>query len=529
MSVRLTISVLLVVLLLLAATLVASPAHAAEALDWSEPQPVAEELATSWFPEIAVDPSGTFWMVWSGNLTGENANETGAINGAVMISKLTPDGWTSATDLYVMFGGIASRPMLAIDDTYIHLLFRTGEEGAGEKHFYMRAPLAADPTDLHVWSDPVPIAGGQSYWSDIKTLPDGTLLVTYNQRITVATDAGPEQKTELYSRRSLDQGQTWEPPVRISAGAGLVARNTLTVSPLDGTVTVAWDVGYDNMTGKGEPGGIYTAVSTDSGASWSTPQRLDPPEAGVESQAAAGTVVQNMIANNGEIIVMVYRSTAKDLLYYRTSADNGLTWQPEVRIPDAIPRPYSSNHQFDKYGLSVDSAGNFIFTYVSTDPDAPQGLSVMSMTFDERGWSEPELIGSPDGYPEYARTAIALGNQLQVVYFVRDAQFSDSGHYVLWTATAHSDAPATAPLAIQPAPQPEDTVPSNVVSREKVEIEPFPTPPPPGDPLDVIGHPPAPQSVINSPIVKILAGTIAALGAVLLVVGLSRVARQHRI
>lgn len=507
----------------------AIPVAAEGPLVWTPAQPVAEDLDTSWFPEIAADPGGTFWMVWSGNLTDENANETGAINGAIMISKKTPEGWTPAVDLYVMSGGTASRPMLAIDDTFIHLIFRTDTHGQGEKHFYMRAALAADPTNLHSWSEPIAIAGGQSYWSDIATLPDHTLLVSYNQRITSTLDSDAEQQTALYTRRSRNQGTTWEAPVRVSPPGDRVARNSLAVSPADGTVTLVWDVGYDNMSGKGEPAGIFSAVSTDSGASWEDVQRIDAPEAKVASEAAAGTVVQSMVASNGTLTMLVYRSTAHDMLLYRTSADGGRTWQPEVAIEDVVARPYLTDHQFDKYGLAADSAGNFILTYIGTNPDAPDGLSAMSVIYEDEAWSSPTIIGGLIGFPEYAQIAVALGNQVQLVYFVRDQQFQDLGHYVLWVTSTTTDAPASQPQPIKPDPDPAPMPTAAPVVQLEIQVEPVPTPLPPTDPVPIRDAPRQPQSVISRPIGETLIITGLALVAVLLALTATRFARQHHI
>ena len=59
--------------------------------------------------------------------------------------------------------------------------------------------------------------------------------------------------------------------------------------------------------------------------------------------------------------------------------------------------------------------------------------------------------------PEWPRIAVGLGNQLHVVWFVRDAENlfnSDAGNYQVWYATRTTNSPAIAPVAVPDIPPP---------------------------------------------------------------------------
>jgi hypothetical protein len=231
---------------------------------------------------------------------------------------------------------------------------------------------------------------------------------------------------------------TWSPPVRVSSGAGRVARVSLAWSPDSQTIVAAWDEGYDNLIGVGDPDGVATAVSHDAGETWS-PEQIFP-----------GSVEQSVVATNGATSLLVYRSTTRDVLLYRVSDDHGLTWSAETPIPSVVARPYTDKHNFDKLSLAVDGDGRFLLAYIGTDDNAPHGLSVMVASYADDTWAAPRIVAAPDGFPEYPRIVIALGNQLTLVYFVRDNEF-DVGHYTLWAVSATTQARAIAPTAVTPA------------------------------------------------------------------------------
>jgi hypothetical protein len=86
-----------------------------------------------------------------------------------------------------------------------------------------------------------------------------------------------------------------------------------------------------------------------------------------------------------------------------------------------------------------------------------ESLSVLHLTWDGSNWSESEAITTLVGsVPEWPRIAIGLGNQLHVVWFVRDEPHiweSEKGEYQIWYAHGTSSAPVAAP-AVWPTSTP---------------------------------------------------------------------------
>lgn len=489
----------------LVAFMLAPNALAAEQVAWNDTEQLGTELPSSWFPEIVADQTGTVWAVWE---TTYEANETGitdANGGAIMLARLDEDGWSEPANIHVKDIYNAGRPILFSDGMYMHLLIRTVAPGESIQQlariFHLRAPLSANLLDARSWSQPQSLSDAAAYWGQIAAMPDGTLVVTYNQIAQSLIDGMPEGRTTLFSRRSTDHGATWDPPVRISHGEQRVVRNSL-LALADGTLIVAWDEGYDNLTGLGTPVGGVTAFSTDGGLTWEGHTTF------------RRHTEQSTLATDGERVLLLYRSTVDNGLYYRESLDQGHTWSDELVVPEAILEPYSGPHNFHRLGVAVDSAGAITVAYIGPWTAAETGIAVLTVTYAAGEWSTPVLAARTSGYPEYPRMTVALGNQLRLVYFVREERFGDSEPYTIWAAAGSTDAPAL-------NPQPLLEAPASVRAAVQPEVEPiqpeaFPTMPPAPEPLPGSTRGAlSPQAALDQPLVWIIAATIGALLTIL--------------
>jgi len=493
----------LVSLLILVLALVPNVALASDPPTWDEPIQIGDAIPSSWFPDINVDPNGKVRMVWSASLVEGDLNESHAIAGAVIYAEETAEGWSNPADIFVMDGGIASRPMIVSDGAWVHLIFRYAPPGVPVRVVYSRAPAGADLHNTHSWSAPLKLTTDESYWTQIRVLPDGRLVVLYNQMIPVKVGGIEERRPALYSRTSDDHGLTWSSPRRISTSADRVARTTL-ASTADGShLLAAWDVGYDNMSATGTPSGVATAVSADGGQTWSEPWTLN------------GEYEQSVVATDNHRALLVYRSTISDRLFYRTSTDGGLTWSAGREVPGAQAREYVNKHNFDKLSLAVDGDGRFLLGWVGTDEDAPKGLSVMVATWDGLVWTNPQVVASPDGFPEYPRLAISLGNQMRVAYFVRDNVF-DIGRYTMWIVNGTSDAATIAPLDIEPAPLIVPATPIIPTPQLFTGVTPPPAPAPVERP--VLSNS-TPQAINTLPIRQIVTMTASGVVIAMLIAG----------
>lgn len=479
-------------------------------VEWSEPEVLQDPYVSSWFPEVTADNVGTVHLVWEAtrDLTSPEVFDLNA--GAIVYSQYTEDGgWSEPNDIYVKDVYNAARPIVWSDNHYVHVLARGLRDSSPRTMsaqnlaaiYHIRAPIESDHRDAQSWSPPIRLSTGAAYWGGIQTLPDGTLVVVYNELTTIMAGGNQETRTVLFSRSSPDFGTTWLDPVRISWSDERVARSSL-VSLEDGTLVVAWDEGYDNLTGQGTPSGIYTAVSTDGGASWSEPQRID----------TRGTVEQATLGVSGDSVMIVYRATDEDILLYHLSTDGGRTWTEDARIPDAVPRTFGGSHHFDKLALATDASGRIILAYVGQTEGTASGLSVMVASFQNGSWSTPDVVASPIGFPEYPRLTVLLGNQIFLAYFVRDEIFEDDGRYVIWTVTGTTDARPIPPASQQP--EESDRARPTPESSADVAVVEFPPPPPPTSldqtlstdsirPQDVIEHPMA-RSLVATALIVIL-------------------------
>jgi hypothetical protein len=487
------------------AFLLTTNALAAEQVAWNDTAQLGAELPSSWFPEIVADQTGTVWAVWETTYEANETSITDANGGAIMLARLDEDGWSEPANIHVKDIYNAGRPILFSDGMYMHLLVRTVPPGEPilelARIFHLRAPLSANLLDARAWSQPQPLSDAAAYWGQITATPDGTLVATYNQIIEAFIDGAPEGRTALFSRRSTDHGTTWEPPVRVSHGEQRAVRNSL-LAFADGTLVVAWDEGYDNLTGLGTPVGGATAVSTDGGLTWEGHTTF------------RRHTEQSTLATDGERVLLLYRSTVDNGLYYRESLDQGHTWSDELVVPDAALEPYSGPHNFHRLGVATDSAGAITVAYIGAWTAAETGIAVLTVTFADGEWSAPVLAARASGYPEYPRVAVALGNQLRLVYFVRQERFADSEPYTIWAVSGSTAAPALTPQPLLDAPAPAPVVVEPAV--EPIQLEAFPTTPPAPEPFPASAHGAlSPQATLDQPIIWVIAATIGALLTIL--------------
>lgn len=122
---------------------------------------------------------------------------------------------------------------------------------------------------------------------------------------------------EIYYKRSTNQGVTWEPDIRLTYDAG-VSFGPCAVAKDSMVHVVFQDSRYGNWE-------LFYICSTDYGVTWSSEVRLTDATETSEAPSVAVSALNIHIAwwdnrdGNYEI-------------YYKTSTDLGLTWQPDDRL-----------------------------------------------------------------------------------------------------------------------------------------------------------------------------------------------------
>jgi len=196
---------------------------------------------------------------------------------------------------------------------------------------------------------------------------------------------------EIYTKRSLNEGVTWQADVRLSNNAA--DQYHPAVAAVDSSVHVVW---WDERQGLNSE--IFYKRSTDAGATWSEDTRLtrDTAKSHYPSIAAAGDTVH---------VVWWDERTGWDI-WYKRSTDAGTTWSADIALT-ATP------------GLSMwpslaVSAGSVHVVWFD-DRDGNQEIYYKRSTDGGSTWGEDVRLTSASFYSEYPVTA-ASGQLVHVAW-----------------------------------------------------------------------------------------------------------------
>ncbi len=131
---------------------------------------------------------------------------------------------------------------------------------------------------------------------------------------------------EIYYKRSMNNGASWDPDVRLTNSTGLSNYPAIFVSGLN--VRIAW---RDYRDGNYEE---YYKQSNNGGVSWGNDVRLT-------NAQSTSSIPAIYISNNNEFIVWHdYRDDPNgDIeaeIYFKKSTDNGITWSNDFRLTNSV-------------------------------------------------------------------------------------------------------------------------------------------------------------------------------------------------
>lgn len=425
----------------------------AQGLGWSTPTP----LGAYWFPDVATDASGRVHAVWSSGAEGFDT---------VMYAARTDSIWSRAVDIMAMpqiaGGSEASRPTLLVDsDNNLHLTYRY------TTIYYSQAPAGGAGVPGY-WRAPFAIDEG--YFSRIARDSKGVLHLIFTQNVQTAAC---RICYHIFYVRSTDDGLMWSDPLDISVQPTGAAKPQLIVDSRD-NLHVVWEGGYGGSYGQlSDPTSAFYAGSQDGGASWSRPYEFDPRRG--KTTAAMSRNVTIAEDANGHLVT-AWLAIPEDIVYYQLSTDAGKTWSVPAPVPNVLGIWGLYQSRLDDYTMAVDSAGRVHLVMVGRRLLEQPNAELLHLVWNGSGWSAPTAIASYVGdMPEWPRIAVGLGNQLHVVWFVRDAENlfnSDAGNYQVWYATSTTDSPAIAPVAVPDIPPP---TPNPDAARVNIAAVPTPT------------------------------------------------------
>lgn len=170
----------------------------------------------------------------------------------------------------------------------------------------------------HTWQDEYTLientAGLNVMSPALARLKDGSLGMVYSHR---------ESKKEAHRAfvRSIDEGQTWSDPIRMTDGAYktgchdrfIVLESGRLIAPLH--CTDDWDAHHLH---------VRVAYSDDNGASWTLSDAIELPP--VESSGESGCIEPDVVQRSDGSLLMVIR-TAMGTQFRAESHDDGTTWQ----------------------------------------------------------------------------------------------------------------------------------------------------------------------------------------------------------
>jgi hypothetical protein len=339
--------------------------------EWSEPVNLSQSGATTG-PFMAVEPGGKFHVFWQ-----DTYEEM------YMYSQGQGSEWSSPISATLPFSMVV--PHLLIDGNGRAHAFWLNEDSL---ILYSSAPLT-NVTQVAAWT-PKQTLADSAVKLDVALDETGQLHLLYlRPDHTAAAPAG------IYSRRTADGGQLWEPATLLYQSSyfrGLKGANAnveLTAATEDGQswLFAAWD----NRARKQ----VFLARSGDGGQSWEAPLEVAGPESGSSSVLPFGIQVG---AKGNDVVVLWSNGQPGTLCrqFYQASSDFGATWQERQQMEELLPGmgTCTSDHQFmvgDEYTflLSKGESQSFLWAWdgqqwseprpqlVLTGFDNPQTLNVV--------------------------------------------------------------------------------------------------------------------------------------------------------
>jgi hypothetical protein len=319
---------------------------------WSAPAPIDPEATRGgqFDPQIAVDPVDGR-TVWASYLQNNKSS--------IAVTHSTDFGQTWAPPTIVEnLQRATDKDELAVRGRTIAVAFNAVQK--------VYAAMSHDGGQS--WQTSLVNSGStQLGWS----LPGGAAIDSLGNMYFVfdgfAQNGQAKGPVNLYVGSSTDGGATWTLHVMGVSGAPFPCDNCgfayLSAQPAirvgsDDSVYLIWNSTVDQMDYASER--VYFARSTDHGATFSPRQDVSLAATGVEHCFPA--VAVGGAAGDVRITWMDTRASAWNV-YYRASADGGVTWGPEAQVSAVVPGfPYLTSAGFtspygDYMSLAVDARG----------------------------------------------------------------------------------------------------------------------------------------------------------------------------
>lgn len=247
--------------------------------------------------------------------------------------------------------------------------------------------------------------------------------------------------TEVYYKRSPDDGVSWGPDIRLSN----LTAGTVEPEPRIGTDGKSVLIFFSNKTTTGQH--IFYVSSADGGANFSPPLQLTN-DVGEQSTAA--------VAFTGHTVHLVYQdyfSNGIEELFYVKSPDAGLTWQEKVTLT-------STPGAQDRY-VAIATGEDKVFVTWSRFYQLQEAIYVRTSLDSGASW-KPEIQISDYGPPSYQQSpdVASDGTQVHIVW---------AGHGIQYSRSTDSGSTWSSPISITNATR-QYFAPRLAVVNSKVQV-----------------------------------------------------------
>ena len=291
-----------------------------EGTTWSNPTLIGNGIMYLEEPLVIDSVGGTIYLTYFDNPI--NRTDWCCVRAtADVFVRVSRDGgttWDPATRLTTAQGGY--RQSLAVVGNTAHLAwmdFRTGKwdiyysRSTDSGRTWMTERLVVTGT-----------AGVGAERPQIATIGNVIVIAFLDGR-----DGRPQcytypQCPEVYEKRSLDGGVTWETDRRVTVSPAGIAGSRPDIAAIESTLVLVYDRGGDAVTQQ-----VHVTRSVDKGITWSPPQALS----GGAALSGHGTLLVG-----GALLHVLWMqalgSGTEQKVWHRYSIDRGLTWSNTTQV-----------------------------------------------------------------------------------------------------------------------------------------------------------------------------------------------------
>lgn len=381
---------------------------------WNPPVNISNSPGiTSTDPFLVSDPTGKVHLFWAEKGSSIPGNQPDT----VMYTSWDGKVWSKPIDIFFSPESdgtpVVAYPRAVVDDRgYLHLIWLAQPNFPRYALYYSSVYLPRS-TDVRAWKPRVVLAddlSGTKYSADIVFHPDMGLHVAYAR--VEQGDRPPEERAVTHIT-SADYGETWADPQDIYTVSDLQGGASdvrlLLEPPLNIYSTwTQWDV-----TGNGQA--IVFTRSLDNGQNWETPRKITR-RIGNEYERDWNNMA---LLGPGQLVSM-YEGGWRAYRYAMYSDDAGQTWSEPVDVfPWLIGENGSVEFLRDSTGKLHLFIAQRVREGFSDRGDLNLAALWRSEWEGGRRWSEPEFVGGLVNLIN-PKATIAGGNQLVTTWYTQN-------------------------------------------------------------------------------------------------------------